>query len=62
MNAGAAAMLEEGNLTGDGLAETVARLFDDRAQLERMGQAARNLSHPNAARDVAKMAREFVKG
>lgn len=62
VNAGAAAMLEEGNLTGDGLAETVARLFADRAQLERMGQAARNLSHPNAARDVAKMAREFVKG
>ena len=62
VNAGAAAMLEEGNLTGDGLAETVARLFADRAQLEGMGQAARNLSHPNAARDVAKMAREFVKG
>ena len=62
VNAGAAAMLEEGNLTGDGLAETVARLFADRAQLERMGQAARKLSHPNAAQDVAKMARELAKG
>ena len=55
-NAGAAVLLEEANLTGQRLAETVANLFADRKHLEQMGQAAKKLSHPNAARDIAKMA------
>ena len=53
---GAAVLLEEANLTGERLAETVANLFADRHHLQQMGQAARKLSHPNAARDIAKMA------
>jgi UDP-N-acetylglucosamine--N-acetylmuramyl-(pentapeptide) pyrophosphoryl-undecaprenol N-acetylglucosamine transferase len=56
LNAGAAALLEEGNLTAESLADTVAQLFADRRRLAQMGQAAKNLSHPNAAQDVAKMA------
>ena len=60
MNAGAAAMLEEANLSAESLAETVARLFADRAQLARMGEAAKALSHPDAAKDVAKMAAELA--
>jgi UDP-N-acetylglucosamine--N-acetylmuramyl-(pentapeptide) pyrophosphoryl-undecaprenol N-acetylglucosamine transferase len=56
VNAGAAAMLEEADLTGTSLAETVAKLFSDPAQLEQMGSAAKALSHPNAAQDVARMA------
>lgn len=56
VNAGAAAMLEEADLTGSSLAEVVAQLFSDPARLERMGKAAQALSHPNAAQDVARMA------
>jgi UDP-N-acetylglucosamine--N-acetylmuramyl-(pentapeptide) pyrophosphoryl-undecaprenol N-acetylglucosamine transferase len=56
VNAGAAAMLEEKNLNSESLAEIVARILADRTQLERMGQAAKKLSHPNAAQDVARMA------
>jgi UDP-N-acetylglucosamine--N-acetylmuramyl-(pentapeptide) pyrophosphoryl-undecaprenol N-acetylglucosamine transferase len=56
VTAGAAAMLEEADLTGTSLAETVAKLFGEPAQLEQMGKAAKALSHPNAAQDVARMA------
>jgi len=60
VDAGAAVMLEQVNLTANRLAETVAALFADRARLERMGQAAKKLSHPTAAQDVAKMAARLV--
>jgi UDP-N-acetylglucosamine:LPS N-acetylglucosamine transferase len=36
--------------------ETVSLLLSDRARLERMGDAARKLAHPNAARDIVAMA------
>jgi UDP-N-acetylglucosamine--N-acetylmuramyl-(pentapeptide) pyrophosphoryl-undecaprenol N-acetylglucosamine transferase len=62
VNAGAAALLEEANLTPDSLAETIAALFADRGRLEQMGEAAKKLSHPNAAQDVARMAAGLVKG
>jgi UDP-N-acetylglucosamine--N-acetylmuramyl-(pentapeptide) pyrophosphoryl-undecaprenol N-acetylglucosamine transferase len=61
VDAGAAAALEEANLTANSLAETVASLFADRGRLEKMGQAAKELAHPNAAQDVAKMAAGLVK-
>jgi UDP-N-acetylglucosamine--N-acetylmuramyl-(pentapeptide) pyrophosphoryl-undecaprenol N-acetylglucosamine transferase len=53
---GAAVMLEESKLNRETLLEVVSRLFDDPSQLEKMGDAARKLSHPNAARDIAAMA------
>ena len=56
VDAGAAAMLEESSLSGSSLANTVAALFADTAQLQRMGKAAKALSRPNAAQDVARMA------
>ncbi|HMK21329.1 MAG TPA: undecaprenyldiphospho-muramoylpentapeptide beta-N-acetylglucosaminyltransferase [Terriglobales bacterium] len=56
VDAGAAGMLEESGLTGASLAEIVAKLIADNAVLERMGKAAKALSHPNAAQDVARMA------
>jgi UDP-N-acetylglucosamine--N-acetylmuramyl-(pentapeptide) pyrophosphoryl-undecaprenol N-acetylglucosamine transferase len=52
----AAVLLEEANLSSARLAEVVGNLLADRANLERMGQAAKKLSHPNAAQDVADMA------
>lgn len=61
VNAGAAALLEESVLTPDRLAEAVAGLFSNRQKLEQMGHAAKNLAHPNAAQDVAKMAAELAQ-
>jgi UDP-N-acetylglucosamine--N-acetylmuramyl-(pentapeptide) pyrophosphoryl-undecaprenol N-acetylglucosamine transferase len=54
--AGAAVMLEESKLDRDSLVETVSSLLSDRPRLERMGQAAKKLSHPSAASDIASMA------
>ncbi|MGE5056523.1 MAG: undecaprenyldiphospho-muramoylpentapeptide beta-N-acetylglucosaminyltransferase [Acidobacteriota bacterium] len=52
----AAVVVEESKLEGVWLAETIAALLQDPQRLERMGQAARRLSHPNAAREIAAMA------
>ena len=60
--AGAALLLEEAQLTGTKLAETVAPLFKDPAKLKQMGVAAQTLAHPRAAEDVAKMAAELAVG
>ena len=54
--AGAAVLLEESKLTRESLVETVSALFNEPSRLEKMGDAARKLSHPNAARDIAAMA------
>jgi UDP-N-acetylglucosamine--N-acetylmuramyl-(pentapeptide) pyrophosphoryl-undecaprenol N-acetylglucosamine transferase len=54
--AGAAVMLEEAKLNRDTLVEAVVSLFSQPSRLERMGDAAHKLSHPNAARDIAAMA------
>jgi UDP-N-acetylglucosamine--N-acetylmuramyl-(pentapeptide) pyrophosphoryl-undecaprenol N-acetylglucosamine transferase len=54
--AGAAVMLEESKLTSESLVDAVSKLFTDPSRLQKMGDAARKLSHPNAARDIAVMA------
>ena len=54
--AGAAVMLEESKLTSESLVDTVSDLFTDLSRLQKMGDAARKLSHPNAARDIAAIA------
>ncbi len=54
--AGAAVVVEEPKLEGVWLAETIATLLGDPSRLVRMSQAARGLSHPNAARDIAALA------
>ena len=54
--AGAAVMLEESKLNRESLVETVRSLFSEPSRLEKMGEAARQLSHPNAARDIAVLA------
>ncbi len=54
--AGAAVVVEEPKLEGVWLAETIAALLGDSARLRRMSEAARELAHPNAARDIAALA------
>ena len=53
---GAAVVVEESKLEGVWLAETIAALLQDSRRLLQMSQAARELAHPNAARDIAAMA------
>jgi UDP-N-acetylglucosamine--N-acetylmuramyl-(pentapeptide) pyrophosphoryl-undecaprenol N-acetylglucosamine transferase len=53
---GAAVVVEESKLEGVWLAETIAALLQDSPRLQKMSQAARELAHPNAARDIAAMA------
>ncbi len=54
--AGAAVMLEESKLNSETLVDAVASLLNDPSRLAKMGDAARSLSHPGAARDIAAMA------
>ena len=53
---GAAVVVEESKLEGVWLAETIAALLGDPRRLQQMNEAARELAHPNAARDIAAMA------
>ena len=53
---GAAVVVEESKLEGVWLAETISALLQDSQRLQQMSQAARELAHPNAARDIAAMA------
>lgn len=53
VEAGAARMIEERELTGEALARAIADLFSDRQQLARMGEAARSLAVPDAAKRLA---------
>ena len=54
--AGAAIVLEETKLDEVWLVDTVAALLQDQARLARMGQAAKAMAHPNAAKDIAELA------
>jgi len=53
---GAAVVVEESKLEGVWLAETIAALLQDPQRLQQMSHAAKELAHPNAARDIAAMA------
>ena len=52
-SAGAAILMEEGDLTGERLSRVVLDLLGDPERLARMGAAARTLSRPEAARHLA---------
>jgi len=54
--AGAAVMLEQSKLTRESLIETVSSLLNDRARLGQMSEAARKMSHPDAAARITAMA------
>src|SRR4029077_568400 len=53
---GAAVVVEESKLEGVWLGETIAALLGDPRRLELMSATARDLAHPQAARDIAAMA------
>src|SRR6266700_1712629 len=53
---GAAVLIAQSDLDMVWLVETVSSLLKDAGRLRRMGDAARKLSHPNAARDIAELA------
>ncbi|HEX2999693.1 MAG TPA: undecaprenyldiphospho-muramoylpentapeptide beta-N-acetylglucosaminyltransferase [Armatimonadota bacterium] len=54
--AGAAILLPQAQLTPEHLVSELSSLFADRRRLQGMAQAARNLSHPNAAGEIAGIA------
>jgi UDP-N-acetylglucosamine--N-acetylmuramyl-(pentapeptide) pyrophosphoryl-undecaprenol N-acetylglucosamine transferase len=57
---GAAVVVEESKLEGVWLAETIAALLGDPSRLQAMSNAARELAHPNAAKDIAALARRVA--
>jgi UDP-N-acetylglucosamine--N-acetylmuramyl-(pentapeptide) pyrophosphoryl-undecaprenol N-acetylglucosamine transferase len=59
--AGAAVVLEETKLDRVWLVDTISALLNDPGRLQRMSEAARRLSHPNAARDIAAMAARLAE-
>jgi UDP-N-acetylglucosamine--N-acetylmuramyl-(pentapeptide) pyrophosphoryl-undecaprenol N-acetylglucosamine transferase len=61
VEAGAAEMILQENLTGEVLAEWLAKLMEDRAALEKMGQAARSVSKPDASQRIADLLLEMVR-
>jgi UDP-N-acetylglucosamine--N-acetylmuramyl-(pentapeptide) pyrophosphoryl-undecaprenol N-acetylglucosamine transferase len=60
VDAGAALMIEERDLTGARLAEVVATLLDDRPRLTAMRQAMRALARPDAAARIVARLRELA--
>lgn len=52
----AAVLFEEKDLTPEKFADSIVGLLTDRAKLREMGEAARKLSHPNAAGTIAELA------
>jgi UDP-N-acetylglucosamine--N-acetylmuramyl-(pentapeptide) pyrophosphoryl-undecaprenol N-acetylglucosamine transferase len=61
VEAGAAEMILQENLTGQVLADRLAKFMEDRAALERMGQAAKRVSKPDAAQKIADLLLEMVR-
>jgi len=58
--AGAACLIEDREMTGQKLFETVAGLAADPGELARMASAARRLAHPGAARRAAEILEEVA--
>jgi UDP-N-acetylglucosamine--N-acetylmuramyl-(pentapeptide) pyrophosphoryl-undecaprenol N-acetylglucosamine transferase len=58
----AGVLLPQKELTPERLAEFVKTLLSDRDRLLRMGAAARQLAHPDAAARIAQLAKSLVRG
>jgi len=59
--ANAAVLMTQSELTPEKLAETIVRLFSDRQQLAQMAEAARRLSHADAAGQIAEIAAKLAR-
>ena len=59
-DAGAAALIADGDLSAALLKSTVERLLADRGELQRMGQAAAALARPHAAQQIASQVLEVA--
>jgi len=59
--AGAAVMIDESKLTSEILIEAVTSLLADPDRLHKMAKAARSMSHPDAAQEIAEMAAKLVR-
>jgi UDP-N-acetylglucosamine--N-acetylmuramyl-(pentapeptide) pyrophosphoryl-undecaprenol N-acetylglucosamine transferase len=53
VEAGAASVILQSELSGERLLREASTLLNDRLRLRKMGEAARQLARPNAARDMA---------
>ena len=58
----AATLILESELTPARLANMASQLLNDRARLAAMGAAARQLSHPDAAGEIAGLAARLAGG
>jgi len=61
VRAGAARLVEDREMTGEKLFETVRELAGDAGALERMATAARKLAHPGATRRAAEVLEEVMR-
>lgn len=61
VQAGAAVLMAQSELTPGNLAGEIVRLFGDRGQLRAMAEAAKKLSHADAARQIAGIAAELAR-
>jgi UDP-N-acetylglucosamine--N-acetylmuramyl-(pentapeptide) pyrophosphoryl-undecaprenol N-acetylglucosamine transferase len=59
--AGAATLIPEGQLTPERLDRMVGDLLNNPATLAKMSAKARTLSHPNAGREIAQLARQLAE-
>ena len=59
-NTSAAVLMPQSDLTAEKLAGEIVRLFSDRDQLARMSEAAKKLSHSDAAAQIAQIAAKLV--
>lgn len=62
VNAGAAIVIEDRELTGELLTEKVDELLRDPAQLHRMGEQARGAGVPNGRENICRVIRELCTG
>ena len=53
-------VLEETKLDEVWLVDTICALLEDPARLARMSQAARDMAHPDAAKDIAELAEKLA--
>ena len=59
-SAGAAVVIEETRLDEVWLVDTICALLADPGRLAKMSEAARAMSHPEAAKDIAELAAKIA--